>query len=62
MIWYALIFTLLWSIFFHRHSYFMKMAKEMEQGASSSSGGTIVSVGETSVGTEQAKPDIPIYQ
>ncbi|KAG2274625.1 hypothetical protein Bca52824_057180 [Brassica carinata] len=44
------------------HSYFMKMAKEMEQGASSSSGGTIVSVGETSVGTEQAKPDIPIYQ
>lgn len=40
----------------------MKMAKEMEQGASSSSGGTIVSVGETSVGTEQAKPDIPIYQ
>lgn len=44
---------------FHRHSYFMKMAKEMEQGASSSSSGTIVSVGETS---EQAKPDIPIYQ
>ncbi|KAF3567863.1 hypothetical protein DY000_02018130 [Brassica cretica] len=44
------------------HSYFMKMAKEMEQGASSSSGGTIVSVGDTSVGTEQAKPDIPIYQ
>ncbi|XP_048623288.1 probable pyridoxal 5'-phosphate synthase subunit PDX2 isoform X1 [Brassica napus] len=44
------------------HSYFMKMAKEMEQGASSSSGGTIVSVGETSVGTEQTKPDIPIYQ
>lgn len=48
--------------FFHRHSYFIKMAKEMEQGASTSSTGTIVSVGETSVGTEQAKPDIPIYQ
>ncbi|KAF2598396.1 hypothetical protein F2Q68_00007757, partial [Brassica cretica] len=45
-----------------RHSYFMKMTKEMEQGgSSSSSSSTIVSVGETSVGTEQAKPDIPIY-
>ncbi|XP_056847369.1 probable pyridoxal 5'-phosphate synthase subunit PDX2 isoform X2 [Raphanus sativus] len=44
------------------HSYFMKMGKEVEEGASSSSSGTIVSVGETSVGTEQAKPDIPIYQ
>ena len=40
----------------------MKMTKEMEQGgSSSSSSSTIVSVGETSVGTEQAKPDIPIY-
>ncbi|KAJ0266643.1 pyridoxal 5'-phosphate synthase subunit PDX2 [Hirschfeldia incana] len=44
------------------HSYFMKMTKEMEQGVSSGSSGTIVPVGETSVGTEQAKPDIPIYQ
>ncbi|CDY09196.1 BnaA02g06220D [Brassica napus] len=44
------------------HSYFMKMTKEMEQGgSSSSSSSTIVSVGETSVGTELAKPDIPIY-
>lgn len=40
----------------------MKMTKEMEQGgSSSSSSSTIVSVGETSVGTELAKPDIPIY-
>lgn len=46
---------------FCRHSYFMKMTKEIEQGASSSSSSTVASVGETSVGAEQAKPDLPIY-
>jgi 5'-phosphate synthase pdxT subunit len=44
------------------HSYFIKMTKEIEQGASSSSSKTIVSVGETSAGPEPAKPDLPIFQ
>lgn len=48
--------------FFCRHSYFIKMTKEIEQGASSSSSKTIVSVGETSAGPEPAKPDLPIFQ
>nr|BAD94363.1 imidazoleglycerol-phosphate synthase subunit H - like [Arabidopsis thaliana] len=38
------------------------MTKEIEQGASSSSSKTIVSVGETSAGPEPAKPDLPIFQ
>ncbi|XP_010456535.1 PREDICTED: probable pyridoxal 5'-phosphate synthase subunit PDX2 [Camelina sativa] len=44
------------------HSYFIKMTNEIEQEASSTSSSTIVSVGETSTGTEQDKPDLPIFQ
>ncbi|XP_010541337.1 PREDICTED: probable pyridoxal 5'-phosphate synthase subunit PDX2 [Tarenaya hassleriana] len=43
------------------HSYFLKMTKEIEQEASSSSS-SIVPIGGTSLDAEQVKPDLPIFQ